>query len=174
MSAGDRNLDIEWLRSHLRYEPRTGKLFWRRGRFAGKQVTTPHPRGGISLKLKKRMYLAHRVIWAIHYGVWPTRLLDHANRNRKDNRISNLRECDYFQNRANTSFCRSGTSKFIGVIRSRSSEPSWSASITVRGVCTKLGKFANEEDAARAYDAAKRAAYGEFAATNFPILRAAA
>ena len=35
---------------------------------------------------------AHRLIWAFHYGHWPNGEIDHINRNRKDNRIINLRE----------------------------------------------------------------------------------
>jgi hypothetical protein len=36
--------------------------------------------------------LAHRVIWALHTGRWPEKVIDHINRQRADNRIENLRD----------------------------------------------------------------------------------
>ena len=42
----------------------------------------------------------------------------------------------------------------------------WLAQIRVRGQIRKLGRFEVEEDAARAYNAAAMAAWGEFALLN--------
>lgn len=36
--------------------------------------------------------LAHRLAWLLHYGEWPRGDVDHINRNRSDNRITNLRD----------------------------------------------------------------------------------
>jgi hypothetical protein len=44
---------------------------------------------------------------------------------------------------------------------------SWQAKVGINGKTTHLGRFADEEDAARAYDAAAVAAFGAYARTNF-------
>jgi hypothetical protein len=41
------------------------------------------------------------------------------------------------------------------------------AKVGINGKTTHLGRFADEEDAARAYDAAAVAAFGAYARTNF-------
>ena len=42
--------------------------------------------------------LAHRLAWLLHTGDWPTNDIDHINRDRKDNRICNLRVLTRSQN----------------------------------------------------------------------------
>jgi hypothetical protein len=98
------------LRELLRYDPESGHLYWRsrephqfRGshpewecarwntRYAGRKAGTITD-GYVVLRLDGRGYRAHRVAWALHFGVWPDGELDHENRIRFDNRISNLRE----------------------------------------------------------------------------------
>lgn len=63
-----------------------------------------------------------------------------------------------------------GTSKYKGVSRCRNSEK-WIAGIKDPSVQKRkhLGTFSNEEDAARAYDAAAREFFGCHAALNFPV-----
>lgn len=89
---------------------------------------------------------------------------DHVNLDGLDNRRENLRAADRSQQGANQS-PRAGTSRFKGIYRSPSA---WIAKICVNGAQRHLGSFASEEDAARAYDAAAREAWGTYARTNFP------
>jgi hypothetical protein len=56
------------------------------------------------------------------------------------------------------------SSRFKGVTRAGRK---WLAQITLRGQCVSLGRFGDEEDAARAYDLAATEAFGEYALLNF-------
>lgn len=91
-------------------------------------------------------------------------LVDHINRNGLDNRRSNLRLCSFRQNMANRSF-KPGVSGYRGVYRYRDR---WSANISFNGRSKVIATFDNPTDAARAFDAAARQHYGEFAVLNFP------
>jgi hypothetical protein len=106
---------------------------------------------------------------------WPR--VDHANGDGLDNRRQNLRQATQQQNMRNSRKYRGGSSRYKGVcwkIRNQR----WLAQIYVSeqdasGVPTKrklhLGTFTDQETAARAYDAAAREHFGEFACLNFPL-----
>ncbi len=89
--------------------------------------------------------------------------VDHANRNKLDNRRSNLRPCTPLQNSGNSAGWGSA-SVFKGVTRTRSKTNPWQA----RCAGIFLGKYPTEEDAARAFDDCARQRYGAFAYLNFP------
>ena len=59
--------------------------------------------------------------------------------------------------------------KGVSLSRSRSSSDGWTAVIRVIGKLIRLGVFATQEEAARAYDAAAIQYNGEFARLNFPV-----
>lgn len=89
-------------------------------------------------------------------------LVDHINRNGLDNRRSNLRLCTRQQNTANSP---PRTGRFKGVC---SSEGIFRATIVVNAKQINLGRYANEHEAALAYDRAAQEHFGEFAWLNFP------
>lgn len=108
----------------------------------------------------RRVYL-HRLI----AGAKPGQHVDHANRDRMDNRRPNLRVATPGQNAANQRKRTGATSRFKGVSWS-AKERRWLASITVDYRHIRLGVFAVEAAAARAYDAAAMERFGAFALTN--------
>lgn len=91
---------------------------------------------------------------------------DHINRNGLDNRRSNLRVATPSQNGANA-IARGGVSAWKGVTIDRR-DGVWQAQIMVNHVHRNLGRFRDEDAAARAYDDAAREAFGPFARLNFP------
>lgn len=81
----------------VKYDPETGQLTWvrsGRGRFkrAGAPAGGARPDGYKSVCIDDTQWLVHRVAWVLAYGEEPPRIIDHINRDRSDNRISNLRD----------------------------------------------------------------------------------
>ena len=111
----------------------------------------------VTHRSKKRIFL-HRMVLDYDGPLW----VDHINRDRLDNRKSNLRLVDPAQSRWNSRSVREG---FRGVARSGNR---WRARITCRDIRHDLGVFDSAEDAAKAYDVAARKLHGAFALLNFP------
>jgi hypothetical protein len=118
-------------------------------------------------KQTKRQVVMHRYILGIESGSRP--LVDHVNLDGLDNRRSNLRLCTNSQNGANRRHNRSHTtSRFKGVGKRGNR---WQAQIQVAGRRVKIGCFSSEEDAARAYNDAAVAIWGEYARLNPSVKR---
>lgn len=95
-------------------------------------------------------------------------LVDHKNNNSLDNRRSNLRLATHAQNcRNRPKRKRKATSKYVGVYFEKNTGK-WRAVICYKGKQKSLGRFVDEEAAGRAYDAAAKKYFGEFARLNFP------
>lgn len=93
--------------------------------------------------------------------------VDHVNGDGLDNRRANLRECVRTQNNANHGLGRLNASGFKGVSWDAANRR-WRTSISAAGVTRNLGRYDRPEDAARAYDRAAVATFGDFARLNFP------
>jgi len=174
------------LRQLLRYEPETGKLFWRycsvylfepskfhsakrvcqmwNAKYAGKQAITASDRRYLIGKVRGRMLKAHRIAWAIFYGNWPEGQIDHINGNTVDNRIQNLRDVSSCENSRNRS--RKTLSRYSARRRKQDAEcfgvswddrkSRWSARIGHANGEIYLGMYRTKFEAIAARKAAER------------------
>jgi hypothetical protein len=101
----------------------------------------------------------------MHTLITGWRLVDHEDHNGLNNQRANLRPATCSQNLANSRGVLGSTSTYKGVSRA-AGRHKWRAAIMVRGVKRELGHFADEEEAALAYNAAALEAFGEFAFLN--------
>lgn len=167
MSPPRDDLDVEFVRSLFDYDPETGILRWRlrRGRAkAGSIAGAVEPDGYLGVTINYRRYAAQRLIWVIAYGQWPSHGVDHANRQRSDNRLENLRAATPGENQQNKTASRTAASPLLGAYRD-SERGGWLARIQVNGKVKHLGRFATDIEAHQAYMKAKPH-YHSFGATS--------
>lgn len=157
----------ELCRQLLRYEPETGKLFWKErplerfptertgrvwnSRFANKEAFSALSRGYHVGTIDYVMVKAHRVAWAIYYGEWPE-VIDHINGDPADNRIANLRDITQAENLTNLARRSDNKSGVTGVYQMGSR---WAAEIRFEGVKNWLGSFATKSEAIEARERAQ-------------------
>ena len=92
-------------------------------------------------------------------------IVDHRDGNGLNNRRSNLRVCNNSQNLRNRGLPASNKTGFKGVYKPKDRKK-YTAQIKTDSKSLYLGSFSDPVDAAKAYDAAARAIFGEFAMTN--------
>lgn len=155
----------ELLRQLLDYNPETGAIFWRERaetfftrrrtaiawnkRYAGtRALNHAKPTGYLSGCLFNRHVLAHRVAWALAHGEMPN-VIDHINGDRKDNRLTNLRNISYAENSKNSALPKTNKSGRIGVC-AVSGGKYWLSQISSGKQKYYLGRFDNIEDAIKA------------------------
>lgn len=154
----------------LRYEPETGKLFWRaraeslfkrpcmaaawNEKYAGQgALTTPTEKGYLHGTIFGRRYRAHRVIVCMVTGVWPDQV-DHENGVRDNNRWANLRPVNSFHQARNKKRRTDNTSGIVGVTWHKAAGK-WMVTASSR----YIGLFDNLADAAVARSAATAGEY---------------
>lgn len=107
-----------------------------------------------------KLYLVHRVIWALANEQDPGELeIDHINMNKHDNRPCNLRACDRSQQMANTKTRRNSKSGLKGI---KSQNNRWVAALTYKRKRIALGTFDTKEEAIAAYAENAKKFFGEF------------
>ncbi|MBN1505417.1 MAG: HNH endonuclease [Sedimentisphaerales bacterium] len=123
-----------------------------------------HLHGGYAARNEKgkRVYM-HRQIMEPPPGM----VVDHTNGNKADNTRANLNVCTQQENLVNRSKRNGASSRFRGVNYNKDSGK-WRARITFEGGRLYLGEFAEEVEAARAYDRKAAELFGELARLNFP------
>jgi hypothetical protein len=100
-------LTAEYVRSILAYNPENGELTWKQsksGRSNGKRAGSVQPcHNGhrLVLFIDRKQYRAHRVIWLLMTGEWPTNDVDHEDRDALNNRWLNLRDKTPAENNRN-------------------------------------------------------------------------
>lgn len=172
-----REINIDLLRTLLRYDPETGLLFWLprevslfeatknktaealcrwwNKRFANKEAfTASGPHGCRHGKIFGTLYYAHRIAWALHYGIWPEEV-DHRNGERGDNRIRNLRDVSHQVNMQNKRLYKSNATGVHGVTFHKGMGM-FQAKITVNGAVNHIGTFKTKKAAIAARKNAER------------------
>jgi HNH endonuclease len=181
MTAGTAITPAE-LRQLLDYNPETGVLTWKlrdrswfpsnnshavwNSRWANKAAGGLCVNSGyVIVMVLGKSYPAHRVAWVLHHGVWPSGEVDHADMNRLNNRMVNLRVASHAQNQANGKAYRNNKSGFKGVYW----EPKagvYSVQIRADRKLTTVGRFRCLEEAVAAHATAHRERFGEFSRTE--------
>lgn len=157
---------VSLVRSLLDYDPDTGHFTWRVSR---QGVIVGRPAGSLNkttgywqIVINGQNCQAHRLAWLHVHGVAADGLIDHANLDKIDNRLCNLRVATPTQQNANQSLRSSSRSGAKGVCWNRAAQR-WQAQIKVKGKTHYLGLFQSVDEAAAAYAAAAVSFYGEFA-----------
>lgn len=108
---------------------------------------------------KRQTIYMHRLIIAAE----PSQLVDHINCDGLDNRRSNLRLATHADNSRNRRYVKSSTG-YRGVIRNGDR---FRAALGINGKMYYFGSYGDPISAAKAYDMAASAHFGEFAKLNF-------
>jgi hypothetical protein len=174
-------IPIEYLRECFELDAENGRLFWKerprqhfRTEHGWKIFNATHPKKEALRNRTKDGYLhgsvryngvaidmlAHRVIFALVFGRYPEHCIDHVNGNPSDNRLMNLREATFSQNRYNSRGRQRSLTQVKGVTKRRGG---YRASIYLSGRNVHLGDFPTIDIAAAAYAAAAKQHFGEFA-----------
>lgn len=153
----DESLRLLYEKCHERYTYKDGKLFFKSNLHSkqreGQEVGSLNNCGYLKVCLDKQNYLIHRLIFLMHYGYLPE-MLDHIDRNKLNNRIENLRECDKEVNSWNRDKQANNTSGYRGVSWNKAAGK-WHAYIKIKGKRKHLGLFSTPEEANEAYEKAK-------------------
>ena len=159
----DAILSAARLREVVDYDPETG-AFTRKVRLAQRHqvgdradflVVKGTLHGYRRLSIDSKRYLAHRCAWLYVYGQWPSKLIDHINGDKGDNRIANLRDVTMSVNLQNVYGPQSNShSGYLGVVPHV--DGGYRARITLNGKTTCLGVYRRAKDAYKAYLDAKR------------------
>ena len=150
------------LKEVLDYDRNTGLFKWKisiGGRAVVGQVAgNLHGSGYINIRVDGVTYPAHQLAWFYVYGEWAQ--VDHENRIKSDNILSNLRKATTSQNMANRNVF---TNNELGVKGVRFHKGSFEARIQVDKKSIYLGTHRTLEQAAKAYRDAAKLHFREFA-----------
>lgn len=135
------------------YNEETGLLIWKTRPSPrvkiGDVVGSIHHTGYRNVRVNKKNYLAHRIIWDMNNPgdrLQPGEEIDHIDHDKLNNRLSNLRKVSAGANCRNKSKHNTNTSGQMGVYHFKA-YGKWRAQIVVSGSLIFLGNFARKEDA---------------------------
>lgn len=157
-----KEIAVSRLRELFLYDSDTGNLVWKTTTWkvkAGDRAGYITDKGYLRVSVDGVRIYAHRIVWAIHHGEWPTSHIDHKNLIKSDNRIDNLRQASVIANAQNR-LVRSDSAvhmKGVGIKDGR-----YRSRIKVNGSEKSLGRYATAEEAYEVYCLASDMLHGEF------------
>ena len=138
------------LKEILHYDPNTGVFVWVEARGSvkiGKRAGTLKTTGYISIVIDRNLYFAHRLAWLYIEGFTPHNIeIDHINRDRSDNRWSNLRLASRLCNIRNSGIMNTNKSGVTGVSWDKR-ERKWTAHISLKNINRHLGNYSDFDNA---------------------------
>jgi hypothetical protein len=164
-------IDYQLAKALFDYDPVNGDLTWRvqtnatpKGKIAGtiKKHKIEHYTSYICVTVFGEPYKAHRVIWLLQTGKWPTKHIDHIDGNGLNNSWSNLREVTASQNAMNQKVRSDSASGIKGVSYDKARDV-WYVYIDVDKKRKHLGRYETKDEAAAARLAAEKIYHGEYA-----------
>ena len=180
--SSKRRLSIEEARHLFRLDPETGHVFWSgeiypdmwptlkkwKGRRAGSVGAAGYRYIEITRGGERIQDFEHHVVWRLHYGEPPPECTDHADRNRTNNAVANLRAAtrsDNARNRPRIFRDPSTTCRYKGIYLDRSMKrrKRYRAVIYIKKHAIRLGRYATEDEALEAYKRAALELHGAFA-----------
>lgn len=169
------SLTAERARELFHYDADTGVLLWKprenvggtdhltkvwNMRFANKEAGAMTGNGYRAIIISPKRYLAHRIIWLMETGEWPTKYIDHKDGNKLNNRMSNLRQATHSQNMCNVGVKATNTTGIKGISFDKRQQ-SYCWEVCANGA-RKRGRCKSLEQAIAAHKNAAAELHGEF------------
>lgn len=161
----DQNLAI----ALFNYDPESGSLTWRlstkvfkRGDEVGCVTHTDGYSSYRNVVVFGDRYKAHRLIWLMQTGSWPSGYIDHIDGDGLNNRWENLREATPSQNSMNQKIRSDNASGCKGISYDKR-RGLWYAYIDIEGSRVHLGRHENKDEAVVVRLAAEKRYHGEYA-----------
>ena len=147
------------------FEYRDGELYWKVSTNSkikvGKKAGCITSKGYLTIKVNKKPYLAHKIIFSIHYGYIPKEI-DHIDLNKLNNKIENLREATREQNQWNRKLQSNNSSGIKGVYWHKR-DKSWRVQLRFNKKMNYIGSFKDLELAELVASEARSKYHGNFA-----------
>ena len=169
-------LTMEKLKEVIYYDHLTGLFYWKKhmGSRArkGNVTGTQNKEGYIQIMVNRKIYYGHRLAWLYVHGYFPENDVDHIDRIRNHNWISNLRESSRQCNIRNTGNHKTNTSGVKGVYWCKESEKikkgKWNAKMSINRKTKNLGYYEDFEEAVCARLAGEQCLNWEGCNSNSP------
>jgi hypothetical protein len=111
--------------------------------------------GYVRIGIDGKRYWAHRLAWLYMHGVWPVHDIDHIDRDRSNNRISNLRDVRRSMNLQNQVEANQRSVSRIRGVSWDKARCRWKVELSVGNRNKYIGRFSSIDAAADAYRKAK-------------------
>ncbi len=154
------------LKEVIRYDPESGILSWKKKiancTKVGTEAGCLNQNGYREIKIDGTGYKSHRLAWLYVHGYFHEKFIDHIDRNRSNNKISNLREVSQSCNMKNSSLYCTNKSGVAGVYWNNRILKWHARIINQDGKRMHLGFFPQLRDAVKArYEAELKYGYPE-------------
>jgi hypothetical protein len=149
------------------FDYKDGELYWKEKR--SNSIDLSKPAGYIDnqryrvIRIKGKLYQAHRLVWKYHYGKDPKEFIDHIDGNKSNNNMENLREATRQQNSYNRGPQKNNK---LGIKGVRKYGNKYRATIIINGKNKHLGMFFTIEEARLVREEAEKKLFKEFSVLN--------